>query len=266
MKNFIKTAFVILLLLLASCKQPEGRGSGGAHYESEAYKTVVKNIEEMAKGFWSKAAYDEIKTKQISGLRSESERSSATSLLEAEYGKQLVRDAMQILKGGCSVNRAHSLLKDMMGELKERSNVPGFADLKSLYDNHTKVSKFVSSAGARQKNVTYKTPYDEGYDTQLKEQAKRYLNGSQLYCNTLNSSLKKLADGSSSVYAQRRLWHSQDVVKSYLSTMNINQRELNIALSNLSYEYSTAPSRKDSVNRWSHLMQQHFRKMKNLIN
>ena len=248
----------LVMTAIASCQQPPERNGGGTAYQSEAFKRVVNNIEQLAQKSWDKAAYNEIKKNQIPGLKTSSERNSASELLEAEYSKVLVRDAKKILKAGCTARRAHSLLSGMMGELMRYPDVPGLDEVNSLNQKHTQVSVFVGSAVERQANVTYQVAYDSDYENKHMLQAQNYLEDTQLYCKDLKSQLENLKKRSA--YAGRRLWHSQDVVKSYLESTDPRVRQLNIAISMLSYEVQ------DSVDRWSAIMQEHYDELNRIAN
>ena len=85
----VNISLLMLLFSAVSCHQPNQRGGSSGSFQSEAYRVVVDNIKSMSEKFWDKSAYLEIKDNQIPNLRSESERTSATNLLETEYSKML---------------------------------------------------------------------------------------------------------------------------------------------------------------------------------
>ena len=248
-KSFLS---LIILFTLGACQQPSKRSTTGG-YESEAYRVVVGNIHAMAVKFWDKSAYLEIKDKQITKLRSESERISATNLLETEYSKLLVRDAKGILDSGCSKKNSHSILNSLMAELKSYPDVPGLSDVKTLKAKHDEADRFIRNAVARQENVTHITSYDTSYDTKHMKQASVYLNDSKIKCSSLKKQLQNLTK--SAAYSKRRLWHSQDVVKSYLECTDPIAKELNRAISNISYDV------KDSTDLWIQTMENHYKEL-----
>lgn len=255
MRSIIFNLSLLMLILgMASCRQPSQRGGNAEGYQSEAYRVVVANINAMTEKFWDKSAYLEIKDNQIPNLRSESERTSATNLLETEYSKLLVRDAKDILNNGCSRKNSHKVLNSMMAELKSYPDVPGLSDVKTLKAKHEEVSRFLTNAVGHQTNVTYNTSYDTSYETKQMKQAGVYLNDSKLKCASYKKQLQNLTK--SAAYADRRIKHSQDVVNSYLKSTDPSASELNSAKYNLSYK-----DNQDSLRTWKAIMDKHYEEL-----
>ena len=255
MRTRVVNIFLLMLLFIAvSCRQPVERGGSSEGYQSEAYRIVVANIKSMSEKFWDKSAYLEIKDNQITKLRSESERTSATNLLETEYSKLLVRDAKDILNTGCSRKDSHKNLKSMMAELERYPDVPGLSDVKTLKAKHDEADRFIRNAVVRQANVTHNTSYDTSYETKKMKQASVYLSDPKIKCASLKRQLQNLKN--SAAYSKRRLWHSQDVVNSYLQCIDPAASELNDAKYNLSYK-----DNQDSLRIWKAIMDEHYEEL-----
>lgn len=246
--------FFLITLTLVSCRQPSQRGGNAEGYQSEAYRVVVDNITSMSEKFWDKSAYLEIKDNQIPNLRSESERTAATNLLETEYSKSLVRDAKDVLNNGCSKKNSHKILNSMMVELKSYPDVPGLSEVKTLKAKHDEADRFIRNAVERQMNVTHNTSYDTSYETKKMKQAGVYLNDPKIKCASLKRQLQNLTK--SAAYSKRRLWHSQDVVGSYLQSVDPAASELNDAKYNLSYKEN-----QDSLRAWKAIMDEHYEEL-----
>lgn len=225
---------MMALLSIVSCggkNTSEGEEETGGGYKSQAYKLVVSNIEEMAKKSWDKAAYIEIRDKQITVLKKNSEQLSAKALLDTEYGNLMARDAKSILEAGCCEKGCHKVLNALLAELKGYPNATGLGEVKELKALHDKAGSFASSAVGRQPVADYNTPYDKSYETKKMAEAQKWLDNPKLKCNDLRTRLEALTK--KSAYASRRRAYCEAIVKSYLECTNSKNSELNATKANL---------------------------------
>lgn len=245
-------------ILLSACKEQKTGGSNIETYHSEVYKTVEANILEMASKKWDKSVYKEIRDEQIPLLDKVSERTSATTLLEAEYVKLMIKEARGILDSGCGGNN-HNKLDRLMSEIRTISGykeAPGYSDLLSLKQLHDRVKDFAWGSMPSQNIANYRTAYDSGYESDKKAKAKEYLENSKLKCASTRARLEALTG--SSPYAERRLRYCASILDSYLESDRPEVSELNAVKANLQI-YNSYQS--DSVSRWKAVAQQHYEEL-----
>lgn len=222
------------LVAIVSCggkNTGEGEEETGGGYKSQAYKLVVSNIEEMAKKSWDKAAYIEIRDKQITVLKKNSEQLSAKALLDTEYGNLMARDAKGILEAGCREKGCHKVLNALLAELKGYPNATGLGEVKELKALHDKAGSFASSAVGRQPVADYNTPYDKSYETKKMAEAQKWLDNPKLKCNDLRTRLEALTK--KSAYTSRRKAYCEAIVKDYLSSESSKASAKNKVLANI---------------------------------
>lgn len=228
----MKYALIISLLsfLFVSCSNRNSNDTGNEEetaYKSQSYKLVEKNINDMANSSWSKSYYLEIRDKQIPMLKKNSERMSASTLLETEYSQLLVREANKVLDNGCAVENPHSLLSNLMKELSSYPKVPGLSELKATKKIHDDAESFANSGVGYQSVTTYRTPYDKNYESKKKSTASSYLGNQKLKCGIIKKKLTNLTQASA--YNSRRKAYCESVTKLYLQTSNSAASELNAA-------------------------------------
>lgn len=255
MNDMKKINFMTLCLLFGciACQQPTKSGDEGTAYKSQSYKLVEENIMKMASKPWSKATFSEIKDKQIPMLKKNSERISATTLLETEYSKLLVRDAKGILETGCpDGNNSHKLLGQLLSELKAYPKVPGLTEIKSAKQLHDEASRFTQIAVGRQSISNYRTSYNRNHETRRMAEAQKYLDNAQLKCKSIRNRLDNLTR--TSAYQSRRRAYCEAIVESYLECTDPAKSELNAAKANISvYTGSTTA--------WKEMMDEHYEEL-----
>ena len=221
-------------------------------YKSQSYKLVEKHINEMATNPWDKSVYLEIRDKQISMLKKNSERMSASTLLETEYSKLLVRDANTILHSGCVASNSHSLFKSLFDELKAYPQVPGLDDIKTLKKLHDDAESFTQTAVGRQSVSSYRTSYDKSHETTKMAEAKKFLGNSKIKCIAIRKKMENLSQ--SSAYESRRKAYCQSVVSFYLQCTNPAKSELNAAKANLGVYNGDTSS-------WKEQLEEHYKEL-----
>lgn len=222
-------------------------------YRSQTYKLVESHINEMAKKPWDKSAYIEIRDSQITILKKNSERLSASALLETEYGNLMARDAKGILEAGCPESNCHKLIEQLTGELKRYPNATGLNDVKELKALHDKAGSFASSAVGRQLVRDYRTPYDKSYETKQMAEAQRWLDNPKLKCRSIRARLEALTK--KSAYASRRRAYCEAIVKSYLECNDPRPSERNATKGNINiYE--------GSKTHWINMIDEHYKELK----
>ena len=250
----------LMLFIAASCLSMSGctRCSTSTSdeeesvYKSHSYKLVEKHINEMAINPWDKSTFLEIRDKQIPMLKKNSERISATTLLETEYSKLMVRDADGILQGGCAVEKSHTLLKSLLDELKAYPKVPGLDEIKTLKKLHDAADAFTQTAVGRQGVSSYRTSYDKSHETAKITEAKKYLGDSKLKCSIIRKKLENLSQ--SSAYVSRRNAYCQSIVTLYLQCTDPAKSALNAAKANLGVYYGNTSS-------WKNQMDEHYEEL-----
>ena len=224
-------------------------------YKSQSYKMVEGHITEMAKKPWDKTAFLEIRDKQIPMLKKNSERMSATTLLETEYSKLLVRDANEILLQGCPKTDSHSMLEKLVQELKVYPKVPGLADVMSMKKIHEDAFAFTRSAVGYQSVDNYRTAYNRQYEQDKIAEAKKHLSNSIIKCNQLKTKLSRLTE--ISAYSGRRNAYCKAILSSYLECTNPARSELNAAKANLGVYIGSSQTLSD----WKSEMDEHFKEL-----
>lgn len=221
----------MICLLVISCTNSNNKDTGNddetTTYKSQSYKLVEKNINDMTCKSWNKSYYLEIRDKQIPMLKKNSERMSASTLLEAEYSKSLVREANKVLDNGCAVENPHSLLSNLMKELSSYPKVPGLSELKAIKKVHDDAESFSNSGIGYQSVTNYRTPYDKNYESKKMSTASSYLGNEKLKCGIIKKKLTTLTQASA--YNNRRKAYCESITKKYLQTSNSAVSELNAA-------------------------------------
>lgn len=253
--EFMKTINLIfltsILLAIVGCKKPTTGEGGDKTYTSEAYKVVEKNIYKMAEGPWNKNTEQEIRGKQIPSLPKSSEKGSATTLLDVEYKKQLVREARKILDEGCpNAEKSHKAYDQMMAELKtytknDSIQAPGLKEVLSLKKLHDEAANFTRTAIGRQSVNSYRTTYDKSHETKQISKATSYLENSKIKCKTIRKKLENLTK--SSAYNYRKNAYCEDIVKHYLECSNPAKSELNAVKANLKIYVGDVQPLKDQL-------------------
>lgn len=239
--------------IYVSCTKPSTSMEHESSYKSKSYRLIQQNIEKMVSQPWNKSAYQEIKDKQILMLKKNSEQKSASTLLETEYSKQMLRDANEILQGGCAAPKSHELLDMLLKELAAYPNVPGLSDVKVLKGIHEEADRFVRSAVGRQKVLTYRESYDKNHENRKIAQARRYLGNSQIKCNALKKDLQNLSH--TSAYNSRRKAYCMKIVELYLQCTTAEKRELNAAKANLNVYNGK------EISSWKEQMDAHYEEL-----
>ena len=224
-------SFLIYTLALISCEGKVENKKGAEYRGSAAFKLVIEHIDSMGVNPWNKAGYLAIRDRQIPQLKRESEQKSATELLSTTYGSVLVRDISALLSGGCSAKDAHSLLAEMISELKDFSEVKGYNEVVSAYNRHNTVARFARGPIGRQSVSSYSTTYDVASERNAIAKAKSYLADSLVRCVETRKKLERLSQ--SSAYHWRRKYFCESIVEHYLECVNPDKVEYNIALSRL---------------------------------
>lgn len=227
--TLIITLLSFLFVSCSSCNSSDTGNEEETTYKSQSYKLVEKNINDMANSSWSKSYYLEIRDKQIPMLKKNSERMSASTLLETEYSQLLVREANKVLDNGCAVETPHSLLSNLMKELSSYPKVPGLSDLKSKKKIHDEAESFANSGIGYQSVTNYRTPYDKNYESKKMSTASSYLSNQKLKCGIIKKKLKTLTQASA--YNNRRKAYCESITNLYLQTSNPAVSELNAAKS-----------------------------------
>lgn len=239
---------MIIYVIMTSCVQPKkNSGEEETVYKSQSYKLVENNIMDMANSSWNKTSFIEIRDNQIPMLKKNSERISATTLLETEYSKLLVRDAKSILESGCPENNSHNLLNQLLAELKTFPKVPGLSDVISLKKVHDDAYRFTQTAVGRQLVNNYRTPYNDRYETMKIAEAIEYLDNSKVKCKSLRAKLNNLTK--ISAYSSRRYAYCKAIVNSYLQCTDPAKSELNAAKANLSICSGYSSTWKDDMDK-----------------
>ena len=224
-------------------------------YKSQSYKLVEQHINEMAEKPWDKSVFLEIRDKQIPMLKKNSERMSATTFLETEYSKLLVRDANDVLQQGCPKTDSHSMLEKLFQELKAYPKVPGLAEVLSNKKLHDNAFTFVRNAVGRQTVSNYRTAYNKQYEQDKISEAKRYLSNSKIKCNQLKTKLTKLTEVSA--YSSRRNAYCNDIFSSYIQCSNSARSELNAAKANL----GVFAGNSQTLSNWKAQMDEHYNEL-----
>lgn len=246
-KALIISTFFFCFLIVGCVKPSKNNEEKGTVYKSQSYKLVENNIMDMANSSWNKTSFIEIRDNQIPMLKKNSERISATTLLETEYSKLLVRDAKSILESGCLENNSHNLLNQLLTELKAFPKVPGLSDVISLKKIHDDAYRFTQTAVGRQFVNNYRTPYNNRYETMKIAEAKEYLDNSKVKCKSLRAKLNNLTQ--ISAYFSRRYAYCKAIVNSYLQCTDPAKSELNAAKANLSIYSGNSSTWKDDMDK-----------------
>ena len=226
--TLIITLLSILFVSCNSCNSSDTKNDEEeTTYKSQSYKLVEKNINDMANSSWSKSYYLEIRDKQIPMLKKNSERMSASTLLETEYSQLLVREANKVLDNGCAVENPHTLLSNLMKELSPYPKVPGLLELKAIKKVHDDAESFANSGIGYQSVMNYRTPYDKNYESKKMSTASSYLGNQKLKCCLIKKKLTTLTQVSA--YNNRRKAYCESITKLYLQTSNSAVSELNAA-------------------------------------
>lgn len=255
-KNKGWALFLCIIPIFVGCgNSSKNNEDDDSTYKSKSYKLVEQHITEMAGNPWDKSVYIEIRDKQIPMLKKNSERMSATTLLETEYSKLLVRDAKSIFLDGCPKTDSHSMLEKLFQELKAYQKVPGLAEIMSMKKKHDEVIIFTRNAVGSQSVSNYRTAYNKQYEQDKISEAKKYLSSPEIKCNQLRTKLTKLTE--LSAYSSRRYGYCKAILSSYLQCTNSARSELNAAKANLSV--FTGDSR--TLSDWKSQMDEHFNEL-----
>lgn len=265
MENNFKTlkliACVLAIINIYGCSSKSSTNENEEEpiYRSQSYKLVEKHISEMVEHPWDKSVFLEIKDKQIPMLKKNSERISATTLLETEYSKLLVRDANDILQQGCPKTDSHSTLEKLFQELKPYQKVPGLAEVVNMKTLHDNAFSFVRNAVGTQNVSNYRTAYNKQYEQNKMSEAKQYLSNPQIKCNQLKTKLSSLTD--ISAYSSRRYSYCKAILSSYLECRNPARSELNAAKANLGVYIGNSRT----LSEWKSQMDEHFNELNKTV-
>ncbi len=258
-KLYARLLVIIIISICVSscsgCSSTNNSDEEESTYKSQSYKLVEQHINEMTEKPWDKSVFLEIRDKQIPMLKKNSERMSATTLLETEYSKLLVRDANDILQQGCPKTDSHSMLEKLFQELKDYPKVPRLAEVLSIKKLHDNAFTFARNAVGRQTVSNYRTAYNKQYEQDKISEAKEYLSNSKIKCNQLKTKLTKLTEVSA--YSGRRNTYCKDIYSSYMQCPNSARSELNAAKANLGVYAGNSQTLSD----WKAQMDEHFNEL-----
>lgn len=231
MKKLIENTpvLVMLLLYLMLFTNCNGKNTGYAPTEGSANPTkavIEKNIKELADKAWNKKAYEEIREKQIPCLKLPSEKKALRTLLDATYGKVMIRDANKIMDGECIGQ--HKRLEALLVELKGFPDAGGLSELHVRKAHHDKLVQFVHTLTEPQRVRNFTDRYDTSYEQEKKTKAKEYL-ATRPTCSYLKNNLSH----PDAWFQTRRKKFCENIIAIYLQKETYDEGDENILLSRL---------------------------------
>ena len=166
-------------------------GSTNDEYLSELELELRKQIEALAERAWDKKEYQRLNTnidKYIDGFNA---KYSFHSLLDGKYCLSMDKEAKGIMASS-SCSKSHSRLKEIMEERKnfaeEKTSIG--KSVRSNYNTHQKLAGIIGRFSSKQAVSSYTDKYDESFEEQITEEAKRAYNTHKPVCSYLADNLK----------------------------------------------------------------------------
>lgn len=214
----ITTVLLLFAFVVSGCGDKDGTGAGGsksAEKKKLSLQEVVKNnISEMEKNRWDRAAYIEIRDKQIEPMKATMVvKKGLRSSLDMAYSKVLVKEG-NIILDKCDAN-LHKRLGEVMDELKnpEYRKAEGIAALEARFKEHREMLAFVSSMYAKQSVKSIGTVYDKSFETNVRNKAQSLL-AKNPTCAYIKSRLQNLDP----IFRERREDYAKKLYKLYTDT------------------------------------------------
>lgn len=236
---------MLVCLIFTACGESRSSDSAkNSKRTSSSEKVIVQNIENLKENKWNKKAYTEILENQIkssSRLRN-AQREGLTHKLEVVYSGILVRDANDIMDNSCGAN--HTLLDQIVAELKDHKKDSGADAVFSRYNDHQAEMAFVSSIYSKQRLSNWNTAYDDSFEATKRKEVAAH-RAKNPVCSYLKS---RLEDNSvNAAYAQRRIAFANAVVDLYCKKPDYNELEEKQARSRVNFTLNKFVSASDKA-------------------